>query len=127
MGTQSKVQTFPYSFKTAGTGDKVSIGFGTLVNQIGLEIINPRDFYSCQQLYCHFRFLHDGTQAGRNITSVKVTDSTIAPTFTKSMTVNIVPDGSLAIDARVDVSALRNEFGANIVVFGFDSSHFRHD
>lgn len=119
MGQITKTQTFPYSFKTAGTGDRVAIGYSADQDKIGFELINPQDFYACQQLYAHFRFVHDGTQAGRNITSVFVTDDDFAPTYTKTQTVNF--DGSsLTVDAKIDVSHLRNEFGTNIVVFKFD-------
>lgn len=121
MGQQSKSQIFPYSFKTCATGDRTAIGFGSGQDRIGFEIIKPQDFYSCQQLYAHFRFLHDGVGVGRNITSVYVTDSTIAPTYTKTVTTNYAAS-SLAVDARIDVTPLRNEFGTNIVVFVFDGT-----
>lgn len=114
-----KQQTFPYSFKTAGTGDRTAIGFGEAQNKIGFELINPRDFYACQQLYAHFRYVHDGTQAGRNVTSVSVTDDDFSPTTTKSVNTNY--DGSsLTVDVKIDVTTLRNEFGTNIVFFHFD-------
>lgn len=119
MGGFTKNQAFPYSFKTVATGDQGAIGYGTGVNSIGFEMINPRDFHSCQQLYAHFRFVHDGTQAGRNITSVYVTDATIAPTFTKTLTATWTA-ASLTVDARIDLSPIRNEFGTNIVFFVFD-------
>lgn len=119
MRGYQKNQIFPYSFKTVATGDQGAIGYGVSGNQIGFEMINPRDFHSCQQLYAHFRFLHDGTQAGRNVTSIYVTDATIAPTFTKTFTGTWTASG-LTVDVKVDLSPIRNEFGENIVFFVFD-------
>lgn len=119
MGAGTKLQTFPYSFKTVATGDTGAIGYGSGINKIGFEMINPRDFYSCQQLYAHFRFVHDGTQAGRNITSIYVTDDTIAPTVTNTLTATFTA-ASLTVDVKVDLSTIRNEFGENIVFFVFD-------
>lgn len=120
MGQSAKNQTFPYSFKTVTLGDKNVIGYGSSIDRIGFQIISPKDFYSCQQLYAHLRFTADGTQAGRNITSVYVTDTTISPTWTRTITTSYTADGSLTVDAKVDVTPLRNEFGDNIVFFVFN-------
>lgn len=121
MGTFTKPQTFPYSFKTVATGDTGAIGYGANQDRIGFEMINPRDFYSCQQLYAHFRFLHNGSAAGRNVTSIYVTDDTIAPTTTKTLTATWTA-ASLTVDVQVDLSQIRNEFGENIVFFVFDGA-----
>lgn len=121
MNGYQKNQAFPYSFKTIATGDTGALGFGALQDRIGFEFINPKDFHSCQQLYAHFRFTHDGTKAGRNVTSIYVTDDTIAPTFTKTITGSWLAS-SLTVDVKVDLSQIRNEFGENIVFFVFDAA-----
>lgn len=120
MGQTAKTQTFPYSFKTVSVGDKIASGYGVGIDRIGMQIILPKDFYSCQQLYAHFRYTHDGSQVGRNITSVYVTDNTIGATVTKTITTSYAADGTLTVDAKIDLTSIRNEFGDNIVFFVFD-------
>lgn len=121
MGQYQKNQTFPYSFKTVATGDTGAIGYGSATDRIGFQMINPKDFYSCQQLYAHFRFVHNGSAAGRNITSIYITDDTIAPTVTNTITATWTA-ASLTVDVKVDLSPIRNEFGTNIVFFVFDGA-----
>lgn len=126
MGTTTKLQRFPYSFKTVSVADKFCIDFQSFngvanIHMIGLEIIQPKDFYACEGLYAHLRFVHDGTAAGRNITSVYVTDDTVAPTWVRSVASNY-SGSSLTVDARIDVTALKNTSGRNIVLFNFDAT-----
>lgn len=120
MGVGSKLPIFPYSFKTAGVADLGAIGGGVGGKQIGIELVNPSNFYSCESLYAHFVFLHDGTQAGRNITSVAVqSDATSAPSFSRPLTLNALAT-ALKVDVGINLTSLRNTTGRNVVMFTFD-------
>lgn len=126
MGNFTKEQRFPYSFKTVSVADRFAIDFTTFnslsnIHMIGMEIINPKDFYACEGLYAHLRFVHDGTAAGRTVNAVYVTDSTTAPTWVRSVAANYTVSG-LTTDVRIDVTALKNTTGANIVLFNFDNT-----
>lgn len=125
MSSTTKAQRFPYSFKTVAEADKFVIDFQTFnsqtVHMIGLEIILPRDFYACEGLYTHIRFLHDGTAIGRNLVGVTVTDDIFTPTWVRNLSTTVNASG-LTLDAKLDVTALKNTSGRNIVLFNFDAA-----
>jgi hypothetical protein len=122
MGTTTKEQRFPYSFKTVAVRDTAATdltSFGGVNNlhMIGLEVILPKDFYACEGLYAHLRF--SGTSA--NVTSVYVFDDSVAPTWIRSVPTSYAAVSSV-VDVRIDVTALKNTSGRNIVMFNFDAA-----
>lgn len=130
MGAGKKNTIFPYSFKSVCAGPRAasSIGAtsgwpalisGQTPNLIGFEIINPQDFYACVNLISHIMFTHNSV--ARNIIGVYVTDTQISPTWFRSIAVNS-PAVGLVNNFRIDVTAMRNTTGKNIVWFNFDGA-----
>lgn len=122
MGAGTKQQRFPYSFKTVAVKDTAATdltsitGIGS-VHAIGLEVILPKDFYACEGLYAHLRF--SGTSA--SITNVYVLDDAVTPTWIRTVPCNYAAVSSV-VDARIDVTALKNTSGRNIVFFNFNAA-----
>lgn len=122
MGNFTKQQRFPYSFKTVAVRDQAATDIPTITgigacHMIGLEIINPKDFYACEGLYAHLRF--SGTTA--SIVNAYVLDDAVTPTWIRSVPCNYAPSATV-VDARIDLTALKNTSGRNIVFFNFNAA-----
>lgn len=122
--SKGREQIFPYSMKTIAVTDRGTEvlgvqGYGTSKNILGLQMINPQNFYQIEDLSFHLRFKHNGVTAGRNIISIGVTDSMTSPTFSRSLNLNIAPV-SMVVELSKDLGFMRNINGTNIVVVTFD-------
>lgn len=109
MGSQSKVQPYPYSLKTVAANDFPNVCF----NRVVMYMTPPKDALTIERLFCHivFRFEAGVAAGSRYLRSIGIIDELVPlltepSNYQRRQEVNIAADANRRIDLSIDLSHL---------------------
>lgn len=110
MGSQNKLQPYPYSLKTIAADDAQTI----CLNRFFMYMIPPKEALTIERLFCHFVMTFDSAVAAadRKIVSVGIIDElrvfpmTAEANYQRRQEVNLEADGSRVVDLSIDLTHL---------------------
>lgn len=110
MGSQNKLQPYPYSLKTILADDAQSL----CLNRFFMYMIPPKEALTIERLFCHFVMTFDSgvAAADRKIVSVGIVDElrpfpmTAEANYQRRQEVNLEADGSRVVDLSIDLTHL---------------------
>lgn len=111
MGSQNKLQPYPYSLKTVLAADQAGC-----LNRFFLYMLPPKDALTIERLFCHFVFLFDSSVAAadRVVQSIGIVDEltpfpiTAESNYQRRQTVNMQADSNRRVDISMDLTHLLN-------------------
>lgn len=110
MGSENKLQAYPYSMKTIAADDAQNI----CLNRFFMYMIPPKDALTIERLYCHFVMTFDSAiaAADRKIVSVGIVDE-LRPfpissdaNYQRRQEVNMTADANRRVDLSIDLTHL---------------------
>lgn len=129
MGSQNKLQPYPYSMKTiaaaARSGSLTACGY-----RFFLYMLPPKDALTIERLFCHFVFTFDSgvAVADRVIKSIGIVDelrpfpATADANYQRRQTLNVQADSNRRVDISMDLTHLLNHDNVQYSESGFDDN-----
>ena len=122
MGSQNKLQPYPYSLKTAAIGTYSVCG-----RRIFMYLVPPKDALTIEKLYSHFVFQFSASISASDqvvqsigiVDEIPLTDSTNA-TYQRRIDLNTQADSNRRVDIGIDLSHLLNPDNVAYEEGGFD-------
>lgn len=126
MGSQNKLQPYPYSLKTIAADSNQIL----CTNRFFMYMIPPKDALTIERLYCHFVMTFDsGISAGdRRLISLGIVDElrpfpqTAVANYQRRQDVNVSADASRVVDVSMDLTHLLKKTNVRYEENGFDSN-----
>ncbi len=111
MGSQNKLQPYPYSLKTVLASNQEGC-----LNRFFLYMLPPKDALTIERLYCHFVFQFDAgvAAADRVVQSIGIVDEltpfpiTATSNYQRRQSVNRSADSNRRVDISMDLTHLLN-------------------
>ena len=111
MGSQNKLQSYPYSLKTILAADQAGC-----LNRFFLYMLPPKDALTIERLFCHFVFLFDASVATADqvVQSIGIVDEltpfpiTATSNYQRRQTLNKQADANRRVDISIDLTHLLN-------------------
>lgn len=109
MGSQNKLQPYPYSLKTVLAANQAAC-----LNRFFLYMLPPKDALTIENLFCHFVFQFDSgvAAADRVVQSIGIVDQlvpfpiTAASNYQRRQPVNMSADANRRVDLSIDLTHL---------------------
>lgn len=109
MGSQNKLQPYPYSLKTILAANQ-----SACLNRFFLYMLPPKDALTIENLFCHFVFQFDAgvAVADRVVQSIGIVDQltpfpiTAASNYQRRQSVNVQADSNRRVDISMDLTHL---------------------
>lgn len=130
MGSQTKLQAYPYSLKTvAASEDSTSLATGLICgNRFFMYMLPPKDALTIERLFCHFVFQFDASisSSDRVIKSIGIVDEIIpfpegaVSNYQRRQDVNLQADANRRVDLSIDLTHLLNRENVGYEESGFD-------
>lgn len=110
MGSQNKLQPYPYSLKTIAADDAQTI----CLNRFFMYMIPPKEALTIERLYCHFVMTFDAgvAAADRVLESIGIVDelrpfpATAEANYQRRQTINMAADANRTVDLSIDLTHL---------------------
>lgn len=122
MGSQSKLQAYPYSLRTVAMSTFQMCGYRFMY-----YMLPPKDALTIERLYCHFvfQFASGVAVADRYIQSIGIVDEiplliTQDANYQRRQDLNIQADANRRIDVSLDLTHLLNKNNVAYEEGGFD-------
>lgn len=128
MGSQNKLQSYPYSLKTVAAADRG--GNLTLCGYRSfMYMLPPKDALTIERLFCHFVFQFDSgvAAADRVIRSIGIVDELrpfppdAVANYQRRQELNISADSNRRVDISVDLTHLLKHDNVAYEESGFDN------
>lgn len=109
MGSQNKLQPYPYSLKTILAANQAGC-----LNRFFLYMLPPKEALTIERLFCHFVFQFDSSVATANqvVQSIGIVDQltpfpiTATSNYQRRQTVNMQADSNRRVDISMDLTHL---------------------
>lgn len=111
MGSQNKLQPYPYSLKTVLAANQAGC-----LNRFFLYMLPPKEALTIERMYCHFVFQFDSSVAAANrvVQSIGIVDEltpfpiTAVSNYQRRQAVNMQADSNRRVDLSIDLTHLLN-------------------
>lgn len=111
MGSQNKLQPYPYSLKTVLAANQAGC-----LNRFFLYMLPPKEALTIERMYCHFVFQFDSSVAAANrvVQSIGIVDEltpfpiTAESNYQRRQAVNMQADSNRRVDLSIDLTHLLN-------------------
>ena len=129
MGSQNKLQPYPYSLKTVAPADRSS-SLTACGYRFFLYMLPPKDALTIERLFCHFVFTFDSgiPAASRVLKSIGIVDelrpfpATADANYQRRQTLNLQADANRKVDVSMDLTHLLKHDNVEYSESGFDDN-----